>query len=120
MIANALMENEGLKLTHFYAGRDRLENKGITALAAVFQHMGSLQEVHVPQNGIKDQGMTALLESLTSNKDLRILRVNDNWIKNKATEKLLGVIISCTQIKELDISDGNMGTVNTLVALRAL
>ena len=42
MIADALMQNEGLKLTHFYAGRDRLENKGIVALAAVFNHMGSL------------------------------------------------------------------------------
>ncbi len=48
MIADALMQNQGLKLTHFYAGRDRLECKGITALAAVFKHMGSLKEIHVP------------------------------------------------------------------------
>lgn len=36
MIAEALKCNTDLKLTHFHAGRDRLENKGITALAQVF------------------------------------------------------------------------------------
>lgn len=42
MIAEALSKNQGLKLTRFEAGRDRLENKGITALAKVFGQMGSL------------------------------------------------------------------------------
>lgn len=42
MIAEALSANEGLQLTTFHAGRDRLENKGITALAAVFAKMKSL------------------------------------------------------------------------------
>ena len=48
MIAQALARNEGLKLKHFEAGRDRLENKGITALGRVFAQMGSLEVVHVP------------------------------------------------------------------------
>ena len=48
MIAQALARNEGLKLKHFEAGRDRLENKGITALGRVFARMGSLEVVHVP------------------------------------------------------------------------
>ena len=33
MIAAALAKNEALKLRHFEAERDRLENKGIMALA---------------------------------------------------------------------------------------
>lgn len=48
MIANALKENKDLRLVHFSAGRDRLENKGITALAAVFKEMGSLEVIEVP------------------------------------------------------------------------
>jgi len=48
MIANALKENKDLKLKHFTAGRDRLENKGITALAAVFKEMKSLEVIEVP------------------------------------------------------------------------
>jgi len=60
MIADAMSQNADLKLTHFHAGRDRLENKGITALAKVFESQKSLHEICVPQNGIKDEGMTAL------------------------------------------------------------
>ena len=48
MIANALKENKDLKLVQFSAGRDRLENKGITALAGVFKEMGSLEVIEVP------------------------------------------------------------------------
>ena len=48
MIAEALGANDGLQLQTFHAGRDRLENKGITALASVFAEMKSLQELHVP------------------------------------------------------------------------
>jgi Ran GTPase-activating protein 1 len=82
--------------------------------------MGSLIEVHVPQNGIKDQGMTQLLRSLAFNKDLKTLRVNDNWLKSDSTEQLLRLLLSCPQLEELNISDGNMGTANVLIALRAL
>ena len=48
MIANALKENRELKLVQFSAGRDRLENKGITALASVFKEMASLEVIEVP------------------------------------------------------------------------
>ena len=54
--------------------------------------MGSLEEIHVPQNGIKDEGMKELLESLKHCKNLKTLRVNDNWLKTKATEQLLELI----------------------------
>ena len=49
MIANVLLENKDLKLSHFSAGRDRLENKGITALARFFkEHAGNLEVLEVP------------------------------------------------------------------------
>jgi len=122
MIAKALSENKDLKLTHFSAGRDRLENKGITALAEVFGAMGSLEEVNVPQNGIKDAGMTALISNLTAgcSGSLRELRVNDNWLKTEATEKLLQLFLKSEALKVVNISDSNMGTINVIVALRAL
>lgn len=93
MIANALKENKSLKLEEFSAGRDRLENKGITALAEVFNNMGSLKVVNVPQNGIKDEGMSNLIAGLRSCEQLSELRVNDNWIKTGATKFLIEVII---------------------------
>lgn len=93
MIAEALKENKSLKLEEFSAGRDRLENKGITALAEVFNSMGSLKVVNVPQNGIKDEGMSNLVAGLRSCEQLSELRVNDNWIKTGATKFLIEVII---------------------------
>ena len=120
MIAEALTKNEGLKLTHFHAGRDRLENKGISALANVFSQMGSLLEIDVPQNGIKDEGMKELIEALTSCKQLHTARVNDNWLKTESTKQLLQLFMACQNLKELNISDGNMGTANVVAALRAL
>ena len=99
MIAEALSRNDGLKLRRFEAGRDRLENKGITALARVFAEMGSLEKVHVPQNGIKDEGMSALLSSLAQScHNLRTLRINDNWLKAQALPNLFKVIVHCTKL----------------------
>uniref|UniRef100_A0A4W5L7G7 Ran GTPase activating protein 1b n=1 Tax=Hucho hucho TaxID=62062 RepID=A0A4W5L7G7_9TELE len=56
-----------LKLKVFIAGRNRLENEGATALALAFQLMGSLEEVHMPQNGINHAGVTALATVLLPN-----------------------------------------------------
>ena len=36
MIAEAMLQNQNMKLTEFYACRDRLEQKGMAALAEVF------------------------------------------------------------------------------------
>uniref|UniRef100_A0A8D2ZYD8 Ran GTPase-activating protein 1 n=1 Tax=Scophthalmus maximus TaxID=52904 RepID=A0A8D2ZYD8_SCOMX len=67
-----------LSLKVFVAGRNRLENDGATALAQAFQLMGSLEEVHMPQNGINHPGVTALATAVQHNPQLRILNLNDN------------------------------------------
>jgi len=78
-----------LKLTHFHAGRDRLENPGITALAEVIAAQGSLEEIHVPQNGIKDEGMVQLILALQKCDKLKTITVNDNWLKKGAAAELV-------------------------------
>jgi len=40
--------------------------------------MGSLEEVHMPQNGINHQGVTALASAMQHNPGLRVLNLNDN------------------------------------------
>uniref|UniRef100_A0A9J7ZY80 Ran GTPase activating protein 1 n=1 Tax=Cyprinus carpio carpio TaxID=630221 RepID=A0A9J7ZY80_CYPCA len=67
-----------LQLKVFIAGRNRLENDGATALAQAFQLIGSLEEVHIPQNGINYQGVTALATAMQHNPQLRVLNLNDN------------------------------------------
>lgn len=47
------------------------------------QLMGSLEEVHMPQNGINHPGVTALAKAMQHNADLRILNLNDNTFTEK-------------------------------------
>jgi Ran GTPase-activating protein 1 len=122
MIANALLENKDLKLVHFSAGRDRLENKGITALSQVFKAMaGSLEFIEVPQNGIKKEGMIALLESLKANSEsLREVYLHDNWIKGEAVTKLAEFLLKSTKLTHLNFSDSTMGTDGAVLVVKAL
>lgn len=121
MVAEALSKNQGLKLRHFEAIRDRLENDGITALAKVFAELGTLEQVHITQNGIKDPGMTAILNSLADScPNLNTLYINDNWLKGEATPALCKLFFKCPKLKELDISDLNMGQELATAAFMAL
>lgn len=45
--------------------------------------MGSLVEVHMPQNGINHPGVTALASAMQKNPGLRILNLNDNTFTEK-------------------------------------
>jgi Ran GTPase-activating protein 1 len=45
-----------LPLEVFIAGRSRLEDGGAIALSSVFERMGTLKEVRMPQNGIRPKG----------------------------------------------------------------
>uniref|UniRef100_A0A672Z8Z3 Ran GTPase-activating protein 1 n=1 Tax=Sphaeramia orbicularis TaxID=375764 RepID=A0A672Z8Z3_9TELE len=76
-------ESTPLSLKVFVAGRNRLENDGAIALAQAFQLMGSLEEVHMPQNGINHPGVTALATAMQHNPNLRILNLNDNTFTDK-------------------------------------
>lgn len=121
MIANALKENKDLRLVQFSAGRDRLENKGIIALAAVFKEMQSLEVIEVPQNGIKKDGMLALLDALKSNaQSLREIYLHDNWVKGEAANRLATLIYRARNLVKLNISDSDMGTEAAYLVIRAL
>jgi Ran GTPase-activating protein 1 len=121
MIAQALAENKDLKLVYFSAGRDRLENKGITALAGVFKTMASLEVIEVPQNGIKKDGMIALLEALKANaQSLREVYLHDNWIKQEAIDRLVEFILRAKSLERLNVSDSTMGTSGALLVAKAL
>lgn len=47
--------------------------------------MGSLEEVHMPQNGITHAGVAALAAALQHNPELRVLNFNDNTFTKRGT-----------------------------------
>ncbi|MBN3323456.1 RAGP1 protein, partial [Atractosteus spatula] len=89
-----------LRLRVFVAGRNRLENDGATALAQAFKLMGSLEEIHMPQNGINHSGVTALATALKDNPQLRVLNLNDNTFTKKGAMAMAEALkhLRCVQV----------------------
>ncbi|CAH4033270.1 ran GTPase-activating protein 1 [Pieris brassicae] len=93
------------KLKIFIAGRNRLENDGAIALAGVFQNMGTLQELAMPQNGIYHPGITALSKAFTQNPSLSCLNLNDNTIGPKGALAIATALPSLKNLKSINFGD---------------
>lgn len=50
---------------------------------ATTQVIGTLEEVHMPQNGINHPGITALAQAFALNPLLRVINLNDNTFTEK-------------------------------------
>ncbi|XP_062382472.1 ran GTPase-activating protein 1b [Sardina pilchardus] len=94
-----------LRLKVFIAGRNRLENEGATALAKAFQLMGSLEEVHMPQNGINHQGVTALAGAMQHNPDLRVLNLNDNTFTKRGALPMAQALRHLRNVQVINFGD---------------
>lgn len=93
------------KLKVFIAGRNRLENDGATALAQAFQLMGSLEEVHMPQNGINYPGVTALATAMQHNPQLRVLNLNDNTFTKKGAMAMAQALKHLRNVQVINFGD---------------
>ncbi|XP_013178959.1 PREDICTED: ran GTPase-activating protein 1 [Papilio xuthus] len=93
------------KLKVFIAGRNRLENDGATALARVFQDMGTLEEIAMPQNGIYHKGVSALSEAFKHNPNLSCLNLNDNTISSKGAKAIANVLPGLKKLKSINFGD---------------
>lgn len=56
------------------------------------QLIGTLEEIHMPQNGINHPGVTALAKALQHNTSLRILNLNDNTFTEKGAVAMAQVV----------------------------
>uniref|UniRef100_A0A8C2ETS5 Ran GTPase-activating protein 1 n=1 Tax=Cyprinus carpio TaxID=7962 RepID=A0A8C2ETS5_CYPCA len=94
-----------LQLKVFIAGRNRLENDGATALAQAFQLIGSLEEVHMPQNGINYQGVTALATAMQHNPQLRVLNLNDNTFTKRGAIAMAQALKHLRNVQLINFGD---------------
>ncbi|KAJ8705048.1 hypothetical protein PYW08_012368 [Mythimna loreyi] len=93
------------KLKIFIAGRNRLENDGATALAKVFQNMGTLEELAMPQNGIYHVGISALSEAFKNNAQLARLNLNDNTVGAKGAQAIAAALPNLKNLKSINFGD---------------
>ncbi len=50
-----------------------------------YQLLGSLEEVHMPQNGINHPGISALAAAIKHNPNLQVLNLNDNTFTKRGS-----------------------------------
>lgn len=113
MLANALMHcheksiehGTPLKLKVFIAGRNRLENEGAKALAAVFSAIGTLEEISMPQNGIYHAGISALSEAFKKNRNMKVLNLNDNTIGPKGALAIARAMEYMQKLENINFGD---------------
>ncbi|XP_059809714.1 ran GTPase-activating protein 1b isoform X2 [Hypanus sabinus] len=94
-----------MALKVFIAGRNRLENEGAIALAGAFKSIGTLEEVHMTQNGINHQGIRALAEAFTKNQNLRVINLNDNTFTEKGAIAMAEALKTLQNIEVLNFGD---------------
>ncbi|XP_034952439.1 ran GTPase-activating protein 1 [Chelonus insularis] len=118
--ANSSKEGKPLGLKVFIAGRNRLEDDGATALAAVFEKLGTLEEVVMPQNGIYHTGVAALACGLSANPGLKILNLNDNTVGPKGAQALAEVLPNFPDLESLNLGDCLLKTKGAMLIAEAL
>ncbi|NXI52863.1 RAGP1 protein, partial [Chloroceryle aenea] len=98
-------QGKPLALKVFVAGRNRLENDGATALAEAFGIIGTLEEVHMPQNGINHPGITALAQAFAINPLLKVINLNDNTFTEKGALAMAETLKALRQIEVINFGD---------------
>jgi Ran GTPase-activating protein 1 len=116
-IANALLESATLtkkegkhsNLRVVVCGRNRLEDGSAPVWAEAFAAHGTLEEVRMPQNGIRMAGITALAEGLSNCKGLLHVDLQDNtFIEDgqlEGVEAWAHVLPSWPDLLTLNLSD---------------
>ncbi|XP_045376578.2 ran GTPase-activating protein 1 isoform X2 [Camelus bactrianus] len=99
------VQGKPLALKVFVAGRNRLENDGATALAEAFGIIGTLEEVHMPQNGINHPGVTALAQAFAINPLLRVINLNDNTFTEKGAVAMAKTLKTLRQVEVINFGD---------------
>ncbi|GAA5812214.1 hypothetical protein MFLAVUS_005664 [Mucor flavus] len=128
MIAQALQasadkakaENRPSSLRTIICGRNRLEDGSSQALARAFSSHGTLEEVRMPQNGIRPDGIRTIVQGLRDCKGLRHLDLQDNTFTLKGSKALAEALTSWPQLEILNVSDcllSKKGGVSVFTAL---
>ncbi|XP_033962979.1 ran GTPase-activating protein 1b isoform X2 [Pseudochaenichthys georgianus] len=67
--------------------------------------MGSLEEVHMPQNGINHAGVMALASAMRHNPDLRVLNLNDNTFTKRGTIAMAQALRHLRNVQVINFGD---------------
>ncbi|KAI0373659.1 RNI-like protein [Pilatotrama ljubarskyi] len=119
-LAQSLEKGQKSKLRTIICGRNRLEDGSAEAWAAALRAHGTLQEVRMPQNGIRMAGISSLVQALAANADLHHLDLQDNTFASEGSKVMAAELTrgSWPLLRQLNLSDcviGEEGEVSPVV-----
>ncbi|EJD51975.1 Ran GTPase activator [Auricularia subglabra TFB-10046 SS5] len=138
VVASAILENARLRakgggasqLRSVVCGRNRLENGSAASWAEAFAALPHLEEVRLPQNGIRAEGISQIVRGLAACPKLRILDLQDNtFCKRDAepgseppngTRVLASALPSWPGLEILNVSDCILGCRESVALMLAL
>lgn len=94
-----------LELTTFIAGRNRLEFASTLALAEAFKMIRTLEEISMPQNGIRAEGIICLAKAIGVNRALKRLSLGDNTFGKSGAVAMANALANLSQLELVDFSD---------------
>ncbi|KAK0552804.1 Ran GAP Rna1 [Tilletia horrida] len=109
IVAAALEQRSTSQLQSLIIGRNRLENGSAPLIARALAHTThgkAVQEVRMPQNGIRMEGIEEICKALSQGcPNLRILDLQDNTLVFRGSRALARAIPSWPQLEVLNLSD---------------
>lgn len=119
---NKCLQNSGgqFKLKVFVCGRNRLEFEGAKSICDVLKKIGSLEEIQMPQNGIRPSAIEFLAEACMHNTELKIINFNDNTFLKSGAEWMSKALINLKKLEYLNLGDCLLKSKGALLIARAV
>lgn len=119
-LAESLEKGHKSNLRTIICGRNRLEDGSASAWSAALRAHGTLEEVRMPQNGIRMAGISSLVHGLAANADLLHLDLQDNTFADEGSKTMAAELTrgSWPSLRVLNLSDcviGEEGEVSPVV-----
>lgn len=108
------------KLRTVICGRNRLENGSAESWAEAFAAHAALEEVRMPQNGIRMEGIAALAKGLARCPTLEVLDLQDNTATKTGTRSIVRVLESWPDLRVLNLSDCLLGSAGGIALATSL
>lgn len=108
------------KLKVFVCGRNRLELEGARSIGAVLSKIATLEEIQMPQNGIRSNGIEFLAKACIGNPQLRTINFNDNTFLKSGAECMSKAIVNLKNLEHLNLGDCLLRSTGALLIARAV
>lgn len=101
-------------------GRNRLENGSAAAFSQALKTHGLLEEIALPQNGIRPEGICELSSGLAANPNLITVNLQDNTFTASGSEACAEALKSLSKLRSLNVGDCLMGNEGCQLVVDAL